>query len=208
MVGINELASALNKVQAEVENVKKNKANPFHKSKYADLQGVWDAIREPLTKHGLSIIQLPCEAPEGHVGLRTIILHVSGQSIEDKFAMPLKDPTNPQAAGAALTYARRYALMAAVGIAPEDDDGNLAASAGGASGKTRSEPEQPKGAGLPVDYVSIATGLRNRFDSGVSIDAKKGIYMEVKNSALPVETKNKMLADMAAVIKELSKVKQ
>ncbi len=194
---IQELASAMNLFQAEVEDVKKNKENPFHKSRYADLQNVLDAIREPLTKHGLSILQFPCEAPQGHVGLRTVILHRSGQSLEDKFFMPLKDATNPQVVGAALTYARRYAAMAVAGIAPDDDDGNIAA------GKTKVGPA------ATVDTKSMVAGFKKAFaDAGDNVSVRKQVYMNVKASALGEGPKTELLSDMASIIKTMSQPKE
>jgi len=133
---LNELGTALAKAQAKIENVKKGNTNPHFRSKYADLASVWDAIREPLTSEGLSVVQVPCEAPVGHIGIRTILLHKSGQSIEDKFFMALKDPSNPQVIGSALTYGKRYSLLGLAGLGPEDDDGNAAKVA---------PPDAPKG---------------------------------------------------------------
>ncbi len=124
----NELYAALAKAQGEIKGASKDAANPFHKSKYADLASVWEAIREVFSNHGLSIIQMPVNLPESldSIGLRTLLCHGSGQSISSEFFQKLKDPSNPQVVGSALTYMRRYALMAFAGVAPIDDDGNAA----------------------------------------------------------------------------------
>jgi hypothetical protein len=120
---INELAAALAKAQGAIKGATKDTANPFFKSKYADLASVWDACRAELTANGLSIIQTTDDS-QG-VTVVTTLAHSSGQWIRGRLTMrPVKD--DPQGIGSAITYARRYALAAMVGVAPEDDDGNAA----------------------------------------------------------------------------------
>ena len=123
---INELASALSKAQGQLEGAKKDKANPFFRSVYADLSSVWDACRQALSSNGLSIIQSPEEAESG-IAIETMMVHSSGQWVKSRYTMPVSK-MDAQAVGSAITYARRYALASIVGIAPEDDDGNAAAS--------------------------------------------------------------------------------
>ncbi len=119
-----ELAKALSQAQSEMKPAKKDSENPFFKSHYADLASVWDAIREPFTKHGLSVVQLPSSGHYG-VGVTTLLLHVSGEWVSGDLVMkPIKD--EPQSIGSCLTYARRYALSAIAGVATEDDDGYAA----------------------------------------------------------------------------------
>ena len=116
-----ELFTALSKAQAEIVGAKKESENPFFKSNYADLASCWDACREALTKNGLSVIQLPQRSAPQTVTIQTILGHSSGESISSTFTMPMKEDS-PQAYGSTLTYARRYALCAMVGIAQVDDD--------------------------------------------------------------------------------------
>lgn len=125
---INELAAALCKAQGEMEGASKDKENPHFRSKYADLGAVWDAIREPLAKNGLSVTQWMRSAGSdgAHaVEVETMLMHASGQWISDTFAVPVSK-IDAQGYGSAATYSRRYSLMAAVGIAPVDDDANAA----------------------------------------------------------------------------------
>lgn len=129
---LKNLAAALCKAQADMEGAKKDAKNPHFNSKYADLASVWDAIREPLTKNGLSIVQLP-RSMQGGVEVETILLHTSGESLSSVLAVPATK-SDAQGFGSALTYARRYSLMAMVGVAPEDDDGNAASHKPGPSG--------------------------------------------------------------------------
>lgn len=123
---INELAAALAKAQGAIENAVKDKANPFFKSTYADLAGVWDACRAALSNNGLSVIQSPEESEKG-IAITTMLLHSSGQWICGTYNMPVSK-LDAQAVGSAITYARRYALSAMIGIAAEDDDGNSASN--------------------------------------------------------------------------------
>jgi hypothetical protein len=125
---IAELAKALSAAQGEVEGAVKGKANPAFRSKYADLAAVWDACREALTKHGLAIVQSPGPCADGRMEMTTMLAHASGEWMRGTLTIPLAK-VDAQAYGSATTYARRYALAAFVGVAPEDDDGNAAAAA-------------------------------------------------------------------------------
>ena len=121
---INELATALSAAQAEMGGAVKDSANPFFKSKYADLTSVVKAIKEPFSNHGLSYTQFPCAA-DGCVGVTTRLMHSSGQWLESEYMLPMVK-NDPQAAGSAITYARRYALQAMAGIPTADDDAESA----------------------------------------------------------------------------------
>lgn len=123
---IKELATALSKVQGQLTFAKKDSANPFFKSTYADLESVWDSCREALAKNGLAVIQMPGNFFEGRMWLITRLVHSSGEWIEQEMSVPVNKP-DAQGAGSALTYMRRYALAAFVGIVQADDDGNAAA---------------------------------------------------------------------------------
>lgn len=136
---INELACALSKAQGEILPALKDNVNPHFKSKYADLNSVWNACREPLSKNGLSVIQTTCE-DNGRIVLITTLVHSSGQWI--KSSLPLIMTKNDShGLGSALTYSRRFSLAAMVGVAPdEDDDGN--ASVAPKTSKTEIKPAQ------------------------------------------------------------------
>ena len=122
---INELATALAKVQSKIEGAKMDGENPFFKAKYATLASVWDACRKPLTDNGLSVVQTCSIGDSEGLILDTTLLHISGQWISGELAVkPTKN--DPQGIGSAITYARRYGLAAIVGICPEDDDAESA----------------------------------------------------------------------------------
>jgi hypothetical protein len=122
---IKELATALSKVQGELTYAKKDSANPFFKSRYADLESVWDACRSLMAANGLSVIQMPGNYFEGRMWLVTRLCHNSGEWIEQEMSVPVQK-ADAQGAGSALTYMRRYALAAFIGVVQADDDGNAA----------------------------------------------------------------------------------
>ena len=117
---IAKLSAALVKAQAEMSGAVKDSANPFFKSSYADLNSVIKAIKEPFAKYGLAYTQFPITNENG-VGVTTRLIHESGEWLECGFFLPLTKH-DPQAAGSAITYARRYALQAMAGIPAVDDD--------------------------------------------------------------------------------------
>ena len=126
---IKELATALAKAQGSIKGAIKDSSNPFFKSKYADLASVVEAIRSSFAANGLSYIQTVEPSQADEVRVETMILHTSGEWIScGVLALPVSK-VDAQGYGSALTYARRYSLSAAVGIAPEDDDGNAATAA-------------------------------------------------------------------------------
>lgn len=128
---IASLAKALAAAQGQIEGAKKDSSNPHFKSRYADLASCWDACREALSKNGLAVVQAPGQSIEGVVEMTTMLTHESGEWISERLTIPLAK-VDAQGYGSAITYARRYALTAMVGIAPEDDDGNAAARPSGA----------------------------------------------------------------------------
>ncbi len=126
---IKELATALAKAQGAIKGAVKDSANPFFKSKYADLASVVEAIRNAFAANGLSYIQSVEPSDKDEVRVETTILHSSGEWIGcGVLALPVSK-VDAQGYGSALTYARRYSLSAATGVGPEDDDGNAAVTA-------------------------------------------------------------------------------
>lgn len=120
-----ELFAAMAQAFPEIEGATKDKNNPHFRSKYADLGNVVDAIKPALIKHGLFFVQMTHETENG-VCVETVVGHKSGEQMPlGKLFVPA-DKNNAQGFGSALTYARRYSLMTAFGVAPEDDDGNAA----------------------------------------------------------------------------------
>jgi hypothetical protein len=119
---IKELAGAMLKVQAELSPAIKDASNPFAKSRYATLNSVISASREPLLNNGIWVTQYPVPVETGHLGLVTRLTHASsGQWLSCLMVMPLAK-SDPQGYGSAMTYARRYSISALIGLIVEDDD--------------------------------------------------------------------------------------
>ncbi len=168
--GVDKLFEALSAAQAAMTGATKGSVNPHYQSKYADLAAVWDACRKPLTENGLSVIQLP-SADGPRVTVKTILAHKSGQWIESELTMT-SVKADPQGVGSALTYARRYALSAMVGIAPDEDDGN-AASGGkekpqdtkrAVRSETITIPQQVGSAGGPAVPIAMLNTIKGLSD--------------------------------------------
>lgn len=123
---IDQLATALAVAQGVLHGAVKDSINPAFGAarKYADLSSCWDACRKPLSDNGLAVMQA-VSATGPAVTVTTILTHKSGQFVSSSLTMTSEKST-PQGIGGAITYGRRYALCAMVGIAPEDDDGNEA----------------------------------------------------------------------------------
>lgn len=121
---IGELAAALTAAQSEFTFAVTD-ATGGMKNKYATLQNVLEAIRKGLTANGIAVIQAPMPAQNG-IMLRTTLAHKSGQWMASEISLPNDRMGGIQGMGSALTYARRYALAAMVGIAQDDDDGATA----------------------------------------------------------------------------------
>lgn len=133
---IKNIASALCCFQSKMGTISKDKSNPFFKSKYATLSNILTEIQQPLSECGISFSQFP----DGDNSLTTIVMHnESGEWMQSTYCMkPVKE--DPQALGSAITYARRYALGAILGLnIDEDDDGNAATHASGTQ-KTDDRP--------------------------------------------------------------------
>ncbi len=122
------LAAALSKAQSAITGALKDSANPFFKSKYADLAACWDACRQQLAANNLAVIQTT-EVTEAGTVLVTTLAHSSGEWMRGYLPVLTKD-AGPQGQGSGLTYARRYALAAIVGLAQIDDDGEAAQARG------------------------------------------------------------------------------
>lgn len=134
---IKNIAGALAKFRKDITTLTKDADNPFFKSKYASLDNIIEHIKDPLDVAGLSYTQFP----DGN-GLTTILMHAeSGEWIESTYSVPLSKQ-DPQGAGSAITYMRRYALGAILGLATEvDDDANSASQENHPRGKASKDVE-------------------------------------------------------------------
>lgn len=139
---ITNISVALCKFQQECPAPKKNATNPHFKNKYAALDEIISTITPVLTKHGLSQIQSTTSEGE-NIGVKTLLIHESGEFIEfDTLWLPM-GKVNAQGAGSSVTYARRYSLCASLGIAAEEDDDGNNASQNNGGGQSSSQGSNP-----------------------------------------------------------------
>jgi hypothetical protein len=167
------LAAALSKAQADITGALKDSSNPFFKSKYADLASCWDACRKQLAANNLAVIQTT-EVTEGGTVLVTTIAHSSGEWMRGTLPVVTKD-NGPQAQGSGITYARRYALAAIVGLAQIDDDAEAA--------QARGFVNNPRGdLGQSVD-AKTRDALVTEFRAAFNLDADES---DIANAVLGI----------------------
>lgn len=122
------IAKAFVQAQKDFAPALTDSTNPHFRNKYVSLQGSIEAVIDSLNNNGIALIQKTHDCDTG-VRVETIFIHTSGESMSGGIIHVPADKQTPQGYGSALTYARRYSLMSACGIAPEDDDGNMAEQA-------------------------------------------------------------------------------
>lgn len=135
-----KIASAFVKAQKAFGPALKSATNPHFRSRYADLSACVEAVIDALNANGIGLMQRTYECEDG-IKVETVFIHESGEVIESGILHLPASKQDAQGYGSALTYARRYSLMAACGIAPEDDDGNAASRKPEANPTTKVDPK-------------------------------------------------------------------
>lgn len=195
---IKSLAKALAAFQAEVKNPANTADNPFFKSKYAPLQDILNLVRPLLSKHGLSILQIPSGDGEKII-ITTMLMHESGEWIESCPLVLKADKPTAQGVGSAITYGRRYALSAVLGISSEDDDDGNQASGNDKKTTTNSQNTTKKEIIKKLDEIRNDLGQdESGFLKGLSTMLKREIK-SLKDIAEP---------EAQALIKTLNKAKE
>lgn len=150
-----KIAAALAKAQGEFAPVEKNrtvkvetKTGGSYTFAYATLDAVLAATRPALAKHGIALTQLVDNG-----WLRTILIHESGESLETDLSLP--NVESPQAFGSALTYMRRYAVVAILGVCAEEDDDGNAAEGNNVTGKADRPPVRSMSKTMPKDPPGV-----------------------------------------------------
>ena len=161
------IASALVRAQRGFAPALKTSTNPHFRSKYVDLAGCIEAVVDALNAAGIALIQRTSEDNTG-VTVETVFVHESGEMLEcGKLHVPASKQ-DPQGYGSALTYARRYSLMAAAGIAPEDDDGNAASRPAPKVSATKTDLVPPNRMAVVAD---VAAAIDERMSANDLIGA-------------------------------------
>lgn len=180
---IKQVAAALVKAKREFAPALKTSLNQHFKSKYADLSSCIEAVDGALLNHGLAMYQ-ETFLDEVGVTVETVFLHESGESIRcGKLHVPAAKH-DPQGFGSALSYCRRYSLMTACGIAPEDDDGN--AASGNATSGNVATPAKPKVLTPPakVEGKGGAWNLAITADKGADTNTWVDVVYDLTSKAL------------------------
>ena len=150
-----EIASALVRAQKAFGPALKSSTNPHFRTRYADLSACIEAVIDGLNSNGIAMIQKTFEHTEGVV-VETVFVHESGEMLEGGRLFVPASKVDAQGFGSALTYARRYSLMAACGISPEDDDGHAATKA------PRQAAPAPKPASKPAPAAQAPAAMEGR----------------------------------------------
>lgn len=177
-----DIYTALAKSQLEFEAATKNAANPHLKSKYANLQSYLDEARPVLAKHGIAIVQTARTEKLDSVlyaGVRTVLVHSSGQSIDcGELMLPVATP-NAQGIGSSLTYARRYALASCLALSADDDDGHAASTKVKAKAAVESDASLVGTLESSIDWVAEMKAIKARLAGAKT----KGELLEAWNDA-------------------------
>jgi len=191
------LAKALVAAQMATEAVKKASTNPAFKAKYADLSVVVEAVVPALNKSGVSVLQFPAFNGE-LVSVATTLLHETGSSVTATLHLrPSK--LDAQGVGSAITYARRYSLMAMTGAAPEDDDG--AAASGPREPAPHREPPKPSAPTLAERANRLESAMRAKAGDP---DAVQKVYDLGAGLCAELDAKDPdRLAELEALLKLL-----
>lgn len=144
---IGALAAALAKAQGSLNAALKDSKNPHLKNKYADLASIWNAAREPLAANELAVIQTTDDSGDGGQYLVTTLAHSSGEWIKGYLRISTEGANKGvnlnQALGSSISYMRRYALAAIVGVIQDDDDGNASSGNGNTQQRQQAPPPRP-----------------------------------------------------------------
>jgi hypothetical protein len=184
-----QIAAAFVKAQKAFGPALKTSTNPHFRSKYADLSNCIEAVIGALNDNGIGLMQRTYDCPTG-VMVETIFVHESGEVMECGMLHVPAAKQDPQGYGSALTYARRYSLLAATGLAPEDDDGN--------AGSRRAETPQID-VGVMADHIAAIDASANKEELQT---AYKAAYDACKGDQTWIAKVIKAKADRIAKAKE------
>lgn len=178
-----QIATALVKAQKAFGPALKTSTNPHFRSRYADLSACVEAVMDGLNANGIALVQQLSECNDGVI-VETIFVHESGESFNcGKLHIPAVKH-DAQGFGSALTYARRYSLMSACGIAPEDDDGNAA---------SKKKDERPEKIVKPIDENRMNELLIAIASCETEDDLRKAFAEAYKESAGNKEWNTKVI---------------
>lgn len=188
MDNISKIAKAFINAKKAFNPALKDKTNPAFRSKYADLGACIEAVDDAFLSNGIVMYQETSEVESG-VTVETVLLHESGECIRSgKLHVPASKQ-DPQGYGSALTYCRRYSLMAACGIAPEDDDGNAASQQ--RSHVRAANQGRPFDLNAALDWIGLSESPEEARERGKSVweRANEADHPKVKAAVEAVKQK-------------------
>ena len=205
---LDQLAAALTKAQAELPTIPKTGTGNY--GKFAELTEVVTLCRPILAAHGLAVVQSPSRAADGVATLSTMLLHESGQFIEDEMALAVEKP-GPQGQGSGISYARRYAYCAVLGIVADEDDDGQAAQPAQSRGRQTSSRSTGRGQGssgaapvpTPAQLAKIAAQFREL--GGYADPEDRHQYVAALIGSPKIETKAQASKVIEAQIADLAK---
>lgn len=198
--------AAFVKAQAGFAPALKTSTNPHFKSKYADLAACVEAVIDALNQNGIGLIQRTHQDERG-VTVETVFVHESGEQMDGgKLHVPASKQ-DPQGYGSALSYARRYSLMAACGIAPEDDDGNAAVKAKAKQPKTGVVADvlkdmPPLDEGAKAYYEELTEALHGAFDKYGASESFQIMHDEHLDNDQKIYLSSYLRSDVRAALKK------
>jgi len=172
-----KVCAAFVKAQSQFGAALKTSTNPHFKSRYADLAAVVEAVIDALNKNGIAMMQQTFLADSG-VTVETVFIHESGEELRSGQLHVPTSKMDAQGYGSALTYARRYSLLAATGIAPEDDDGNAA-----------SQPKPKPVGALPE---KVFADLKIAIDDSLNIESLQSAFAKAYKASSAANDKPAM----------------
>jgi len=190
-----QIASALVKAQRAFGPALKTSTNPHFRSRYADLSACVEAVIDALNENGIFLLQKNYDCSDG-IMCETVFVHESGEMLECGIVHFPAVKQDPQGYASALTYARRYSLMSACGIAPEDDDGNAGSRKLAPAANPLDAIKPPAPATLP--YVLTIPGKESRqyADSDAYTNGSIELREKVEKSSLATRTKMTKLREL------------
>jgi hypothetical protein len=196
---ITKLAAALVKAQGAMDGAKKDAKNDHFKNRYATLEAVIDAVKPALNANGIAYLQMPEAVIDGAVEIETMLVHETGQWLRSVLHVPL-GKRDAQGIGSAVSYGRRYALMAICGIPAEDDDGNAASAS---EPKRQAKPAAVAAEPAPdPDHAEVLISRARSMDELADLWRTPWIVSIVKQA--PLEIVNRITAAKDARKAELA----
>ena len=186
---MSKIAAALAAFQSDVKDPSRDGENPHFRSKYVQIDGLLAAVRPILAKHGLSVVQSTGGIGQD-ISVSTRILHTSGEWVQTDALVLKAVKADPQGAGSAVTYGRRYSLSAALGVAWDDDDDGNAASA-----PPKAAPKKAEKPSKETLLRQIAEGAKKH---SISADDMKIIMKRQYNKEASKDLTDAETADLAA----------